>query len=165
MTCSIEGCDGRVIDAADLDLVLDGRGRWRADPCDGKLYVARNEGPRPEREYVFLHRFLLGLQKGDGRLCDHVNGDGLDNRRSNIRLATGTQNCANRGPNAKNPGFKGVDARPNGRFRASIGIAGGTRYLGTFAEAEAAARAYDDAARAAYGEFARTNFPDAEVAA
>lgn len=107
-----------------------------------------------------MHREIL--QPGPGFEVDHVNGDGLDNRRANLRECVRTQNNANHGLGRLNAsGFKGVswDAA-NRRWRTSISAAGVTRNLGRYDRPEDAARAYDRAAVATFGDFARLNFPE-----
>lgn len=103
---------------------------------------------------VRLHTLL------NGPWTDHINGDKLDNRRSNLRTVTPTQsawNAARRGTNRS--GFKGVDRYRDSRWRARIRAHGRITFLGYFKTAEEAARAYDAAARKQHGEFARLNFP------
>lgn len=109
-----------------------------------------------------LHREILPLPPET--MTDHVNLNGTDNRRSNLRVATASDNCANQ---RKKPGsnpYKGVMVdevrRPRRPFWAQIKINYQRVFLGSFATAEAAARAYDAAAREAWGEFALVNFPD-----
>ena len=102
---------------------------------------------------IFLHNLITGL-----RYIDHVNGDGLDCRRSNLRAATKSQNGANRRSSAGSSSrYKGVSAR-RGRWQARIRVNGQFVYLGVFGSEEEAARTYDAAALAAWGEFARLNF-------
>jgi hypothetical protein len=100
-----------------------------------------------------------------GRDIDHEDGDGLNNRWRNLRLASGTQNQANRPKTARNKtGFKGVSfLKSRKTYFASIKINGKSRTLGYFASAEAAARSYDTAALDLFGEFARLNFPVAST--
>lgn len=107
---------------------------------------------------LYLHRFILDYY---GPLfIDHIDGDGLNNRRSNIRLATARQNVANMGMRADRR-FKGAypDSRNPQRFRAQIG----GKHLGQFASLEDAARAYDAEALRRHGEFARLNFPQSNL--
>lgn len=108
---------------------------------------------------IRMHVLLMGT-KG----VDHRDGDGLNNVRANLRFATARQNAQNRRVDGKNntTGFKGVIRRPDrpGKFRARIVVYGRTHYLGDYNTAEAAAHAYDAAAKEHFGEFARLNFPD-----
>jgi hypothetical protein len=109
---------------------------------------------------LFLHRFILNAPSGVE--VDHINGDGLDNRRSNLRLATVSQNQANRKRlNANNTtGYRGVTYnKGNRRWLAQIQHEGIQMHLGYFTTPEEAARAYDQKAEELFGEFAKTNHP------
>lgn len=105
-----------------------------------------------------MHRAIMG------GLADHKNGDTLDNRRSNLRQATAQQNTWNRARASNNTsGFKGVCPRKDrGTWLAAIRYNEKLKKLGTFHSKEAAAMAYDRAARALFGEFAALNFPNPE---
>lgn len=111
---------------------------------------------------VRMHRWLMGALPGQE--VDHANGDGLDNRRSNLRIATPSQNKGNRrkGARAYTSRYKGVFRRSDEtteRWHAAIHD-GRRRWLGSFLTEEDAARAYDRAALAKWGEFALLNLPD-----
>jgi len=108
-------------------------------------------------ERVFLHRWLTGA--GAGQVVDHVNGDPLDNRRSNLRVCTTAQNLANKKrPSTNTSGYKGVVWRPSrGKWEAAIQPRSGYRFLGRFDDPWEAAQAYNAAAIELYGEFARLN--------
>jgi hypothetical protein len=120
-----------------------------------KGYVAITRGSGAAAKRTYLHRLVAVTKRG--LLIDHKNGDRLDNRRSNLRLATSSQNGANVGKLSTNTvGFKGVV--PHGkRFRAYIHKYGKTKYIGTFDTAEAAACEYDRAAKRLFGPFAAVN--------
>lgn len=115
---------------------------------------------------VYMHRLVI--KAPNGVQVDHANRDPLDNRRSNLRLCTQSLNNAN-AASWKLPisGYRGVyfDPRPRKArpWRVEICVAGERRYRGRFCTPEEAARAYDAAAREAYGEFATLNFPEAIV--
>lgn len=124
--------------------------RWRAQKGKrGCLYAVSARAK-------LMHRLIMDPKVGS--FVDHINGDGLDNRRANLRVCTHAQNMANQ---RKREGtmsrFKGVYITGSGKYGASIESAGKTVHLGTFAEEERAARQYDRAARVFFGNFARTN--------
>jgi hypothetical protein len=103
-----------------------------------------------------MHRLILNASADE--IVDHINGDGLDNRRANLRICTNAENIRNSPRRCdNNSGFKGVHRRYNGRWQARIIVNGQRVSLGHFNDEASAAKAYDDAARQHYGEFARTN--------
>lgn len=119
-----------------------------------RKYPATTLGSGRAAKKLYLHRFVLGDL---GTVIDHRNGDRLDNRRSNLRRATKSQNTANIGRISTNKtGFKGV-MHYGDRFRAFAHLNGQTRYLGTFDSAKDAACAYDREAKRIFGRFAKTN--------
>jgi len=152
---------GRValVDDADYEIVRSYRWCvWERPRPPG-----RTSGPYAEafvmrngrQKHILMHKLLTGYPK-----TDHVNGDGLDNQRSNLRPATQGQNAMNRrsklGTSSK---FKGVSwDRKARKWHAFIKLDGRQKHLGFFTEEEAAARAYDSAARELFGEYAKPNF-------
>jgi len=101
-----------------------------------------------------MHTLITGWS-----FVDHRNGDGLDNRRQNLRPANDSKNQMNARMRSDNPsGFKGVCADRH-RWMARIQLDGRRTYLGYFATPQEAARAYDAAAVELFGEYARPNFP------
>ena len=110
-----------------------------------------------EGRLVRMHHIVLGTIDS-GMVVDHINGDGLDNRRVNLRVCLPSQNAKNRKATAKphTSRFKGVSW--NGRaWVASISVESEDVYLGRFDHEVRAAYEYDRAARRYHGEFARTN--------
>lgn len=127
---------------------------------DGRVYArTRNKGEiyRPEWPvYIRMHRLIMGFPASG---VDHVNGDGLDNRRSNLRCATHAQNNAN-SRRQVGKAFKGVSFRTTkGKWQARLRNNYAYESLGYYATAEEAARAYDARALELWGDFARLNYP------
>lgn len=117
------------------------------------------------RKCVLMHRVILGL-RSDELLVDHLNSNGLDNRRCNLRICSHTENMRNRRLHVNNSsGYKGVYARDSGKWIANIHVDRKQIHLGTFDSREEAAEAYDDAARKYHGEFARLNFGNIDLSA
>ena len=117
-----------------------------------------------------MHRLILSLGANKDIIVDHIDRNGLNNSRDNIRKCTRQQNTMNRKLRRDSViPYKGVSYNPNYRKRpracrnpymAKIGFEGKRHYLGIFATAEEAARAYDAKAKELHGEFAKLNFPE-----
>jgi hypothetical protein len=144
-----------VIDDEDADAVL-AHGKWHTHSGRRTFYAARNvRRDDGSRTLLLLHTFLTGWSR-----VDHRNGDGLDNRRVNLRPTSVAGNQRNQSRRVNNAsGYKGVVATGN-RWRAEITCNYEARHLGLFLDPISAARAYDAAARELHGAFARTNFPE-----
>lgn len=120
------------------------RHNWHVTPRGPQFYAATNiRGSDGRRRLLYMHNLVSGI-KGP----DHVNRNGLDNRRCNLRPATRSQQGANRTARA----FKGVGAN-GARFVARCR----QRHLGTFDTPEEAALAYNAEAIRLWGEFAKLN--------
>lgn len=142
-----------VVDDADVALVLS-HGKWYADRNCQTFYARKNYWQDGACRSLRLHTVLTGWTR-----VDHVDGNGLNNCRANLRPATSQQNARNRGPRSDNTsGYKGVGRRGAG-WEARIWIDGGNVVLGVFADPRHAALTYDAAAYEHFGEFARPNFP------
>lgn len=150
-----------LVDDEDYDRVI-AMGKWSAEPGAYTFYARKNlyqrgSGRGGKLTSLLMHAFLTGWPR-----TDHVNGNGLDNQRANLRQATHGQNMANKRLYRNNTsGFKGVTRNTGtGRpWRGQIKADGKHFNLGNYDTPEAAAKAYDDAARELFGEFARLNFP------
>jgi hypothetical protein len=143
-----------VIDAADAEWAS--QFSWSAN-CG---YAATRLPARDVWVTRKLHRMLLGVIDPSIQV-DHIDGNRLNNRRSNLRLCTQKENVRNRGKlPSRRTRFIGVMPRASGSFQAYISQDGKRRCLGTFDCEFVAAHVRDLAAVRAHGEFARLNFPD-----
>lgn len=134
---------------------------WYLGSNGREFYAFRNikTGPGKTR-MVSMHRQIMDFPKGI--LVDHKNGDTLDNRRSNLRLATHTQNMHNcRKMKNTSSQYRGVSfIKDRGLWGSQITNEGKRIFLGRFRDEIDAAKAYDCAARKYFGEFARLNFSE-----
>jgi hypothetical protein len=152
---------GQVALVDDEDYAILGQFKWYALRKPNTFYAMRNvRSTRTASGHtaVKMHQVIM---EAEGRLVDHENGNGLDNRRHNLRFATVPQNQHNSGRQVNNTsGYKGV-WRDRGGWRTAIRVNGRRLNLGTFGNPIDAARAYDAAARQHHGEFAQLNFAEA----
>jgi hypothetical protein len=120
---------------------------------DGRFYATRKEGS----QLIYMHREILGLLPGDPRQGDHRKPNStLDNRKSNLRIATQLQNTWNsRTRRNSSTGLKGAYPYYRGGFYSHITVNKKVIYLGHFQTAEDAHATYCDAAVKYHGEFAR----------
>lgn len=142
-----------LVDDADYDFLS--AFKWHAHPMRRTVYAQRALR-RPDGGWTtqYMHVLMTGWRR-----TDHINGDGLDNRRANLREVTNVENARNsRIPRQNTSGFKGV-TRDGSRWRARIGVNYRNRIIGWFRTPEEAALAYDQAARELFGEHAALNFP------
>jgi hypothetical protein len=146
---------GRValVDDEDYDLVM--RYRWNVHE-GARPNTRRKTGPYAvtkhrdggRRRNLTMHNLITGWSR-----VDHINHNGLDNQRANLRPATNAQNAYNQRPHqAHTSEYKGVSWH-RGKWQATIN----RHYIGLFVCEEDAADAYDSAARAAFGEHAYLN--------
>ena len=142
--------DGQIALVDATDAVLVAGYRWHST---GE-YAQRSAGVG---KTVFMHRVIMGCCLGDGRIVDHVNFNGRDNRRSNLRDATRSLNSAHSRQPLGGSGYRGVH-RAKRRWRAQIRTPERLVHLGYYDTREEAARAYDNAAAQRFGSFAILNF-------
>lgn len=143
-----------IIDAADVHLV-DGF-YWRAMVNNRSIYAARKECSEGKHKVILLHRFIMAAD--NSTIIDHINGDGLDCRRCNMRHATASQNSCNQRIRVDNSsGYKGVWRDQRGKkWRSKIKIKGVVYGLGSFETPESAHAAYCKASERLHGEFGRS---------
>jgi hypothetical protein len=139
-----------------------GKFKWIFFGAGKNSYAVREVkiGPKKTKK-VYLHRAIMKPQKR--KLVDHRNGDGLDNRRANLRLATYSQNLANRSKTKSKTTskYRGVSFNKfSGKWGAVISWRHKQMWLGRFENEIDAARAYDKAARKYHKDFARLNFSE-----
>jgi hypothetical protein len=129
---------------------------WRTKAQDKTRYARRRNA---EGKDELLHNFIMGKPE-DGMFWDHINRNGLDCRRENMRISTYSQNNANRRINTKNTsGYRGVRETKEGKWRAEIKVNSKKISLGSYWDIIEAAKAYDTASLKYFGEFANLNFP------
>lgn len=154
----IELTQGKSAIVDDEDYAGVSRYRWSAAYNSGTHYAMRQFWRNGIPSTGYMHRFILDAKKGE--IVDHINGNGLDNQRRNLRLATASQNTQNQKRRSTNTsGFKGV-VKSGNKWIAQIIASGKQIQVGYYSSPEEAARAYDKKAIEIFGEFARLNFPE-----
>lgn len=158
-----------LIDDVDADLSnLNWYASFNPTYGDGGAYIAvrRENWVNGKRPTTVLHRVILGriLNRllSSNEQVDHINRNPLDNRRENLRIATGSQNSSNQSKRKKcTSDYKGVSwYKRIGKWNSRITVEGKHVFLGYYGEEIEAAKAYDKAAKELHKEFAVLNFPD-----
>lgn len=161
---TIELTRGYVTTVDDEDYEVLSQWHWQVRIAPKKnntsYYAIRTDRTGEKPVTVMMHRAIL--QPPRGLYVDHIDGNGLNNARGNLRLCNLSQNSVNRAYCAPSSGYRGVSLKVRGNWRrwvAQIGANGGRhQHLGYFKTPEEAARAYDAAALRLHGGFAQLNF-------
>ena len=144
-----------IIDDEDCGLVS--KYKWQARVSPRNVYARHTlrENGKPKRT-LDMHRLIMNAPENSQ--VDHINGNGLDNRKTNLRICKKSDNAKNATKRIDNKsGYKGVYKFQN-KWRAMIGVNNKRVHLGMFEDKVDAAKAYDEAAAKYFGEFARKNF-------
>jgi hypothetical protein len=135
--------------------------KWFASGSEKYPYAARAIYPQKGvKIMLYMHRMIMNAP--EGFVVDHINGNTLDNRRANLRLATKRQNTCNMRVNKEgcSSKYRGVGwHKASKKWIAKISVERKRIHLGVFDSEVEAAKAYDTAAIMYYEEFARVNFP------
>ncbi|MHC4520512.1 MAG: HNH endonuclease, partial [Planctomycetota bacterium] len=139
------------VDAADYEQVR--KYRWYVIRSGGNnAYAATCKNGKT----VYMHRMLMRPRKG--YVVDHIDGNGLNNRRCNLRVCTPAQNLTNKAPRGGSSQFVGV-YRYRDKWVAHVTHRGKYYYVGVFADDVEAAKARDRKAYELHGQYAYLNFP------
>lgn len=147
-----EICGKCLIDIEDVDLVKDIK--WHKSELQRSTYYCLSNNTQSKR----IHRLIMGVTDPN-IIVDHINHDGLDNRKSNLRLCSNAQNICNCNmPKNNKSGCKGVYwSESRQKWCAQVTINNKTKSLGRFINYEDAVKARNEAAFKYYGEFANEN--------
>jgi len=133
--------------------------KWYAHWDTNTFYAVRKSpktGPGDSRQLIRMHREIL--KAGKGQMVDHMDGNGLDNRRQNIRFCSHSQNNYNYANYPHSSKYKGVSWKTaRGKWYAGIRHEGKHIFIGLYVNEDEAGRAYDKKAKELFGEFARLN--------
>lgn len=155
MTKEIVLSQGKVAIVDDADYEWLSRWKWCASRVPHTCYAIRSVGRGKTQKRTYMHRAILDAPPE--LWVDHINADGLDNRRANLRLCTRAENNRNRRKHRDTASrFKGI-VPSYGKWIAQIKVNGKRFQLGRFVDEKSAARAYNEAAIRLHGEFAILN--------
>ena len=149
-----------IVDDEDYERLI--KHKWYVHKNRYTFYAARHLVIDGKYPLVRMHREIMGLRYNDGQQIDHINRNGLDNRKCNLRIATPTINALNRKMRTDNTsGYRGVSWHKRiGKWFAHVISNKKQIHCGYFSDPISAALAYDIAARKYYGRNAVLNFPE-----
>lgn len=148
-----------IVDQADFEKLK--QHKWHLTIDRWNKYAKRSARKGNKRCRCAMHRVVTNAP--DGLFVDHINHNGLDNRKANLRIVTSQQNSWNKrqGKRRKSSKYKGLSWRKNSqKWGVSICIDYKSKHLGYFEDEKEAAAAYDRAAKKYQGEYAFLNFAD-----
>lgn len=151
---------GKFAKVDDSDFEWLSQWRWCAIKWGNTFAAIRNRARdnKGKQGTVYMHRMVMGLKKGQNLQTDHINHNGLDNQRKNLRKCTAQQNQWNyTKPSNKSSIYKGVCKHKSGGWTAYINKNKIHRYLGYYRTEKEAATAYNTAALKLFGEYAKIN--------
>lgn len=127
------------------------------------IYAVRAIKENGKTTLLYMHRFIMGCKQGDGKVIDHIDYNGLNCQRNNLRICNTSQNTIHVKRTKGSSKYFGVSIR-NKRYKtpcilwgAFISIDGKQTFLGEFKTEIEAAKVYNEAAIKHYGEFAKLN--------
>lgn len=145
--------NGHTVEVDDVDRSLAQDFRWGAYATGKMRYAILVSAREPGMKKIPMHRMIMGAKPGE--IVDHIDGNGLNNRRANLRVCSVAENNRNKSARWGRYGHKGVWQNTRGTWAA---IFKGKR-IGKYATEREAALAYDRAAEKEFGEFANLNYP------
>ncbi len=148
---TVSGCTV-IIDPEDFPVIA--RFAWTIGKDKHNAYAKTEIFINGERRKIHMHRLIMGMKR---RHVDHINKNGLDNRKANLRYCSNAQNCAN-SRRTNSTGFKGVANYGRASYWARLRKNGKEYKSGPYKTAEEAARSYNQLARKYFGRFAQLNF-------